>query len=266
MAHYLDKQLVAKSFNQAAARYDDVARLQRYTADQLFYYLTKLCITPTTILDLGTGTGSNIARLVRQYPQAHLVALDIAAKMVKQAQDRHDSSCYQIAPSYLVGDAEKLPLASDSVDLVFSNLTLQWCDMRASLVDIKRVLKPQGLLLLTSLGAGTLHELRQCWQVVDDYPHVNTFDEVETVRAAIKNSGLIDCWTYAKKRTFYYDSSTILMNDLKTLGARNASHARRRGLTSRDALIKVAGAYEKWRGKRGLPATYQVIYGLARAE
>ncbi|PHS68886.1 MAG: malonyl-[acyl-carrier protein] O-methyltransferase BioC [Methylophaga sp.] len=265
-----NKTLVAKSFGQAAANYDDVAVLQRQTADELLERLLLVKLQPECILDLGTGTGRNLDLLAKRYPQAQLIAVDIAPAMLQQAKMNYQQAQglkrwlpTKNKPIYLTGDAEKLPLADNSVDLIFTNLTLQWCDPRTSFAEIQRVLRPNGLLMFTSLGPDTLHELRQSWATVDDYTHVNMFYDMHDVGEAMMSAGLAEPVLDTDRFILSYDTSMALMKDLKVLGAHNVNADRRRGLTGKQALNQVAIAYEQFRKNKILPATYEVVYGHA---
>lgn len=264
-----NKQLVAKSFGQAAMQYDDVAVLQCQTANELLDRLSLVTLQPKCVLDLGSGTGRNLALLAKRYPKARLLALDIAPAMLQQARYNYRQSeglkrwLPSNKPSYLAGDAEKLPLADNSVDLVFANLTLQWCDPRTSFAEIQRVLRPDGLLMFTSLGPDTLHELRQSWATVDNYPHVNMFYDMHDIGEAMIAVGLAEPVLDTERYILIYDNAMALMKDLKILGARNVNAGRRRGLTGKQTIQAVSDAYEKFRVNSLLPATYEVVYGHA---
>jgi malonyl-CoA O-methyltransferase len=265
-----NKNRVAKAFGQAAMHYDDVAVLQRQTGDELLDRLSLVTLQPKSILDLGVGTGRNLNLLAKRYPKAELIAIDIATEMVKQARltYQQDEGLRRwlpntTKPTYLVGDAEQLPLADNSVDLVFANLALQWCDPRVSFAEIQRILRTDGLLMFTTLGPDTLHELRQSWASVDDYTHINMFYDMHDVGEAMMASGLAEPVLDTDYYVLTYDTSLALMKDLKQLGASNANSGRRRGLTGRHALQKVADSYEQFRSEGVLPATYEVVYGHA---
>jgi len=264
------KNLVARSFGNAAAHYDDVAVLQRQTGDELLDRLSLVTLQPKRVLDLGVGTGRNLSLLAKHYPEAQLLALDIAPAMLQQARQRYQKASglkrwlpYTKVPHYLAGDAEHLPLADNSVDLVFANLALQWCDPRISFAEIQRVLRPDGLLMFTTLGPDTLRELRQAWAEVDDYPHVNMFYDMHDVGEAMMAAGLAEPVLDTDRYTLTYDSAMALMKDLKVLGARNVNSGRRRGLTGKDTIKHVVDAYEQFRRDTLLPATYEVVYGHA---
>jgi malonyl-CoA O-methyltransferase len=264
------KHLVAQSFGNAAAHYDDVAVLQRQTGDELLDRLSLVTLQPKRVLDLGVGTGRNLTLLAKRYPNAQMLALDIAPAMLQHARQRYQKVSgikrwlpYSNMPFYLAGDAEKLPLADNSVDLVFANLALQWCDPRMSFAEIQRVLRPDGLLMFTTLGPDTLRELRQAWAEVDDYPHVNMFFDMHDVGEAMMAAGLAEPVLDTDRYTLTYDSAMALMKDLKVLGARNVNSGRRRGLTGKNTIKQVGNAYEPFRRDGLLPATYEVVYGHA---
>lgn len=265
-----NKNLIARSFGNAAVHYDDVAVLQRQTGDELLERLSLVTLKPKKVLDLGVGTGRNLSLLAKHYPDAQLLALDIAPAMLQQSRRRYQKESgfkrwlpYAKSPYYLAGDAESLPLADNSVDLVFANLALQWCDPRTSFAEIQRVLRPDGLLMFTTLGPDTLRELRQAWAEVDDYPHVNMFYDMHDVGEAMMAAGLAEPVLDTDRYTLTYNSAMALMKDLKTLGARNVNSERRRGLTGKNTIKRVSDAYETFRRDDVLPATYEVVYGHA---
>jgi malonyl-CoA O-methyltransferase len=268
----LAKTLVAKSFGQAAIHYDDVAVLQRQTGDELLERLSLVKLAPKRILDLGAGTGRNLTQLAARYPNAELIAVDIAPAMLQQAKQTFRNAMglkrwlpNQRKPVFLAGDAENLPLADKSVDLVFANLALQWCDLRASFAEIERILRPDGLLMFTSLGPDTLFELREAWASVDSYPHVNIFYDMHDVGEAMMNARLAEPVLDMDRYVLTYDTAMALMKDLKVLGASNVNEGRRRGLTGRQGLKQVADYYEQFRDDDVLPASYEVIFGHAWA-
>jgi malonyl-CoA O-methyltransferase len=252
------KRDVAESFSRAARDYDSVATLQRDVGTRLLANLDQLAVSPATVLDLGCGTGYFYPELRRRFPAARYIGLDLARGMVEYAREHHPG-----AGDWLVGDAEALPLAADSVDLVFSSLALQWCFRPAHLfAELARVLRPGGRCVFTSLGPRTLRELRSAWAAVDDRQHVNDFLPPESlVSAARAVPGLRlglgnECFRMEYRRV------RDLLTELKTLGAHNMNRARPSGLTGRRALQGMLEAYESWRENGVLPATYDVLFGV----
>ncbi|NIQ10368.1 MAG: methyltransferase domain-containing protein, partial [Gammaproteobacteria bacterium] len=87
---------------------------------------------------------------------------------------------------YIAGDAEQLPLADASVDLIFSSLALQWCvDLDKVFAEFRRVLRRDGLLMFSTFGPDTLKELRSCFETVDAYSHINQFIDMHDIGDAL---------------------------------------------------------------------------------
>ena len=161
-------------------------------------------------------------------------------------------------------DIQRLPLDSHSMDLVVSNLTLQWCgDLKQTLTDIARILAPGGLLLFSTFGSETLSELRSSWADVDDHVHVNDFVDLHDVGDAMAMAGLRDVVVDVDRITVHHPTLLALMRQLKAMGAHNVNRGRPRGLTGRRSLERLAAAYEQYRTIDGLPASYEVVYGHA---
>ncbi len=262
----LERARVRANFQRAAADYDRVAVLQREVGARLLERLDLLKIDPERILDLGCGTGHALEALGRRYPRARLIGLDLAEAMLHQARRRRRlRDRLRRRYGYFCADACALPLAADSVDLVFSNLTLQWLDDPApAFAEVFRVLRPGGAFLFTSLGPDTLKELRASWSAADGFVHVSPFLDLHDLGDALLRAGLADPVMDVERLTLTYDTVDALMRDLKTLGARNAAAGRPRGLTGKGRLARVRAAYEAYRDAQGrLPASYEVNFGLA---
>ncbi len=169
----VNKQAVAAAFGRAASGYTQHDELQRRSADLLLRQLARRDFAQ--VLDAGCGLGS-MSRYWREAGSV-VTALDLSAGMLAQAQ-RHDA-----AQHYLQGDIEALPLPDGCVDLAWSNLAVQWCDdLRAAIGELCRVVRPGGRVAFTTLLAGSLPELNQAWQAIDDRPHANRFLSEPAVR------------------------------------------------------------------------------------
>lgn len=257
----LDKKKVAQSFSRAAATYDSVAQLQRDIGTQLFTQLPDGLPAQSVVLDLGSGTGFFTRQLAAKYSESQIVGLDIAEGML------HYAAVQQTEISWLCSDAELLPLADNSVDIIFSSLAIQWCNhLPQLLAELARVLKPGGRLHIATLGPGTLRELKSAWQQVDNYVHVNRFQSVEDLMASVHSAQLTLGEIRPENRTLYYDRLSELTRELKALGAHNINAGKPEGLTGRARLLAFKNAYEVFRGPQGLSATYDVIYLTAHKE
>lgn len=261
-----DKQQMRIAFEQSAENYDGVAILQREVAERLLERLELLKMVPENILDLGSGTGYCSEKLAAHYPKARITALDLATAMVNKSRERFSKwSRFRRGHQFVCGDAELLPFADNSFEMIFSSLTIQWCnDLTKTFSEIKRVLKPGGVLLYTTLGPDTLNELRASWAQVDNGVHVNTFLDMHDVGDAMLQAGLAEPVMDMEMITMAYEDAITLMRDLKTLGAHNVNPGRHHGLTAPKKLKAVSNTYETFRMSDGLlPASYEVVYGHA---
>lgn len=260
-----------RSFDRAAASYDQAAVLQRAVADRMAERLQFVKFTPTAMLDAGCGTGYARKLLQQRYKGARLVELDIALGMLHRARGSQ-SWWHKLVPGqsgdvgYVCGDLEALPLRSASVDLLWSNLALQWCnDLEGTFSGVRRVLAPNGLFMFSTFGPDTLKELRQAFGQVDGYTHVSRFADMHDIGDALVRAGFATPVMDMEHFTLTYDSVSALMRDLKALGAHNATHGRRQGLAGKTAWRRMEAEYERLRRDGKLPATYEVVYGHAWA-
>lgn len=251
-----DKRRVAASFSRAAASYDSVAALQRAVGIELLARVP-LQLAPQRWLDLGCGTGHFSRVLAVRFPAAEGVALDLAEGMLQHARPLGG------AQHFTAGDAESLPLRDGSIDLIYSSLAVQWCaDFAAVLAEADRVLRPGGVFAFTSLCVGTLQELRDSWQSVDGFTHVNRFRRFVEYQDLCAKSGLRAVTLERKAQLLHFPEVRQLTHELKALGAHNLNPGRPGGLTGRARIRALVEAYERFRQPQGLPATYQVVYGV----
>ena len=258
---WLDKQQARRAFERAADTYDAAAALQQEIGGRLLERMDMVRLQPARILDLGAGTGFFTAALMRRYPEAEVLALDLAMNMLRHTRQR-DASAAQL--HCVCADGESLPFADDSFDFIFSNLMLQWCmELQPVFTELRRILAPGGLLMFTTFGPDTLHELRASWSAVDGYTHVNTFPDMHNVGDALLGTRWAEPVMDMERITVTYRELRTLMQDLKHIGAHNVTAGRPRGLTGRQRFGQVAGAYESFRHDGVLPASYEVVYGHA---
>ncbi len=260
-AYALDLRQVRRSFDRAANTYDSAAVLQAEVRGNLLARLDFTALSPRVVVDAGAGTGQGTAALKQRYPKALVIALDYSRSMLHAAARRRS----WLRPfSRLCADAERLPFADGSVDLILSNLMVQWCDMDAVLAEFRRgVMAPQGLLSLTTLGPDSLRELRDAWSRVDAGLHVNRFLDMHDIGDALVRAGFAAPVLDVEHYTLTYLDVRRVAADLKATGARNAMVGRARGLTGRRKFAALQAAYESFRQDGRLPATYEVVFGHA---
>ena len=231
----VNKQAVAAAFGRAASGYTQHDELQRRSADLLLRQLARRDFAQ--VLDAGCGPGS---------------MLDLSAGMLAQAQ-RHDA-----AQHYLQGDIEALPLPDGCVDLAWSNLAVQWCDdLRAAIGELCRVVRPGGRVAFTTLLAGSLPELNQAWQAIDDRPHANRFLSEPAVRAAL--SGL-RAEGVVHQISLPFSDALSAMRSLKGIGATHLHQGRASAPLGRGKLRELQLA---WPQQQGIcPLTYYLFTGV----
>jgi len=257
----LDKSRARRAFEQAAGTYDEAAVLQKEMGQRLFERLQWVRLQPERILDLGCGTAAFATPIMKQYPKAQYLAMDFAEGMLRKAGKQ---GRWRKRPTCVCADIDLLPFADASIDVIWSNAAIQWStDAQQLMSEVSRVLKPGGLFNFTTFGPETLWELREAWSAVDDLPHVHEFIDMHDLGDLMLHQGLAEPVLDVEHMCVTYKDTRALMKDLKALGAHNASSNQSRGLTSRQQLQKLQKAYESFRQKGVLPASYEVVYGHA---
>ena len=265
-SYQLDKRLVRESFDRAANSYDEVAILQQEVGERLLERLELIKLQPQRIIDIGAGTGAISQQLSKRYKGSEVITFDIAPEMLKKARQRLNlTSRWFGKQRFLCGDAERLPLTDNSVDMIFSNFAIQWCsDLDQTFREFQRILRPDGVLLFTTFGPDTLREVRQAWQGVDHNVHVNSFIDMHDIGDAMMRARLTDPVMDTENITLTYKEGMDVMRDLKAMGAHNVAAGRNHGLTGKQKFQQMLANYEQFRDHSGLlPATYETIYGHA---
>jgi malonyl-CoA O-methyltransferase len=261
-AYALEPGRVRRSFDRAARTYDDAAVLHAEVRKDLLQRLQLVTLVPHVVLDAGAGTGHASRALKRRYPKAQVVALDSSLQMLRVAAKQQS----WLRPfERICADAELLPLRDGSVDLIVSNLMLQWCNPDAVFAEFRRVLKPSGLLSFSAFGPDTLRELRTAWGQIDAHTHVHQFIDMHDLGDALVRNGFAAPVLDVERLTLQYLNVRKVAADLKATGAHNSTAARARGLTSPRKFAAMQAAYEKFRHDGRLPATYEVVFAHAWA-
>ena len=263
-AYDIDKEWIGKSFGKAAESYEEAAVLQKEVARRLVDRLDLVQLKPEVILDVGSGTGFCSRLLEKRYKKTPIVSLDLSQQMLKHTRKKEGFIKRLSSPHrYVCGDAENLPIADESVDMIISSLALQWCDLETAFAGFRRALKPGGLLMFSSMGPDTLKELRQAWSKADGSVHVSAFIDMHDVGDALMRAGFADPVMDVETIVVTYPTVKKLMQDLKSIGSRNALEGRSKGLMGKQRLKEMIEAYEQLRKDGVLPATYEVVYGHA---
>jgi malonyl-CoA O-methyltransferase len=270
------KRRIRRAFDRASPSYDAAAVLQTRMRDLLLERLDLTDLAPRVVLDAGAGTGHAARALQRRYPRAQVIALDFSLGMLRSAGRQR---AWLRPFARLCADADRLPLADGSVDLVISNCMLPWCDLDAVLGECRRVLAPRGLLSFTTFGPDTLRELRAAAERAaerrpavavagDGAPGYSAsgdpqFIDMHDVGDALVRAGFAAPVLDVDRYTLQYATLARLIDDLKATGQRAAAAPHRKGLAGRAAFNALEAAYETFRTDGHLPATYEVVFGQA---
>ena len=129
--------------------------LAREIAAEMLTRLDLMNLKPQVIMDLGCGVGDTTMLLRNRFPNANIIAIDADNNMLRFAKQQK-----KIAAEWICASVHDLPLQENSVDLLIANLLLPWCDtLEKNFYAWRRILRPDGLFMFTSLGPDTLREM-----------------------------------------------------------------------------------------------------------
>ena len=246
-----------RRFDRQSATFADAAFVHDEARQRLLERLDYLKITPQVIVDLGAGCGAGAGLLSRRFPGARIIAADSSPAMLAAARRS------QTGLPGVVAEATCLPFADNSVDLLLANLVMPWCDPEPLATEAARVLRNDGLLLVSTVGPDTLAEVRQAWRSVDDGVHVHGHLDMHDVADLLGRSGLAEPLTDVDRLTVTYPSVAALVDDLTACGGRNAAPARMRGLTSRRRWQQFASALDGFRQDGRIGISVELIFAQA---
>lgn len=267
----IDKNKVRRSFNDHAASYDGSAHLQRRVAEELAERIKMLDLCPSAILDIGTGTGYIPLSLGRLFPAASIQACDLARGMLLVARAKSAGVPNRIS-GFINADAEFLPYRDDSFDLVVSSLTYQWLDdWRCAFREAARVLRTGGVFCFTTLGSGTLVELKDSYRRsfgergMSASADLHEFIRQDDLQEILERGDFGEVSVQRRLEREYHADVRQLLTGLKAIGAQNGSYSRLSGLGRPKAFRGMMDFYERlYRDPQGIPATYELLFGFGR--
>ncbi len=248
----IDLAQAKRQLNQTAGSYADAAIIPREVQERLVDRLSFIKCQPAIIVDIGCGDGTLLNALRPLYPTAHYVGLDLA---ISRLDNRNMTS--------VCADAHQLPFADHSIDLIISSLALHWTlDLEKVLGEISRVLKPQGLLMFSTLGPDTLLPLTKAFGE-DTAQHVLPFYDMHDIGDGLLRNHFVDPVMDAEHITVNYSTTQRLFDDLRAMGETQLLSTRRKTLTGKKRWQQMLEKLIKQKNDNALPIPFEIIYGHA---
>jgi len=253
-----DRTLLRRRRERAARDWNGRAFLKREIAERLVERLDDVRRSFALALDLGSHGDEIATALARRGTVGQLVRADLGQGFACRAQ----------GPA-VVADEELLPFAPESFDLVLSAMTLHWVnDLPGTLIQIGRILKPDGLLLAAMLGGATLWQLRQALAAAESEiegglsPRVSPFADLRDAAGLLQRAGFALPVADSETVDVEYSDALALMRDLSAMGEGNLVVERRRGLARRSTLLRAAEIYgERFTLPSGrVVASFEVLF------
>lgn len=252
---------IQKHFSDSAQTYVKRAQLQQRVGQTLFNKL-KLGKAATSLInrdnkgnicvDLGCGPGLFTPLLNQEFET--VIALDLANDMLK---------VNDVAKAKVQANSHALPFLPQSVDVFYSSLMVQWCDLHQVLDQVYNALKPNGKAVIATLLDGTLFELEQAWSKVDSDKHIHEYLSVEQLTSTVQNRSWRQIQLTQQAEVFWFSNARMLAKELKSLGANFVQNRQNKGLVTKNTWQQMESAYKDAfynPQQQGIPATYQVMY------
>ena len=250
---------IQRRFDRAAANFDEFDFVHAVTREGLLARLQPMVVDANTVVDLGCATGSAGKALAKRFRGAHVIALDSSPEMLRQAAAKRS---WFAKHSILQASGDSIPLADQSVDVVFCNQLLPWVDDVASVfAEVSRILRKDGLFLFASLGPDSFSELRSAWAASDHGVHVNPFPDMHDLGDAAVRAGLSDPVLDVDRLLVTYQDTAALFRDLTGSAARNCLADRGLAMTGKDRFAAMTDALQPPGSGAVIELDLELVYG-----
>ena len=237
--------------------------------------------TPRHVLDAGCGEGADLVMLQQAYGDAKVIGVDASFSMLNLARQRQRNASTSMTrllagllpsrlasrngtPSLIGANFAELPLAPNSVDLVWSNLALHWHPQPDRVfAEWRRVLRTDGLLMFSCFGPDTFREVRDAFRHADDGMHVLNFVDMHDFGDMLVNTGFSTPVMDMELITVTYDTVDKVLRDVRAWGG-NPLDGRHRGLAGKNKWRRLLDTLEAGRRPdKKLALSFEIIYGHA---
>ncbi|MFZ5782613.1 MAG: methyltransferase domain-containing protein [Pseudomonadota bacterium] len=253
-----DRAVLRQRRDRAARDWQPRAFLKREIARRLVERMDDVRRRFPAALDLGAHGDEFHQALEGRRSVEWLVRLDLSHRFARNTR----------GPA-VVADEEALPFAAASFDLVVSGMALHWVnDLPGALVQIRRILRPDGLFLGAMLGGATLWQLRQALAQAESEvdgglsARVSPFATLADAAALLQRAGFALPVADSETIEVEYGHALALMQDLRGMGESNLVLDRRRTTTRRATLVRAAEIYhERFAlGSGRVPVSFEVLF------
>ncbi len=255
-----DPHLLRLRRSRAATNFARHDFLVREVGDRLVDRLADISRTFTCALDLGCHGLSLFDGTAPALADASIVRTDASAAMLNRLH---------AGGLRVVADEAMPPFADGAFDLIVSNMALHWVnDLPGALIQLRRMLRPDGLLLAALAGGATLHELRACLVAAEAETRggarmrVSPFADLRDLGGLMQRAGFALPVVDSEEITVTYADPIALMRDLRGMGQTNAMAARPRTPLTRATVQRAAELYaQEFAQPDGtIPATFEVMF------
>jgi malonyl-CoA O-methyltransferase len=246
------------AFDHLANRYDAHAALEQEVCRRLLEKTEFRRTLPSTVLDLGCGTGFAAGMLKQQFRKAQVIGVDTSLAMLSRLRRR--SVLFRPLRG-VCADIGLLPFATRSAEMLVANLATYWCPQpMAMFSEFRRVLKPEGMLLFSTFGPGTMKELRTAWRIDDTEAEIPDFPDLVDVGNALVAAGFREPVMDMEKITLSYPELGAMLRELEATGNSLLIRGWDHRHDVRDQLEK---AYVPFLQAGKYPLSFEIIYGVA---
>ena len=261
-------------------RLNSSAFLRREIADRMREKLALVKLEVSRVVDAGCGAAEDLPHLRQTFPEARVIGLDASETLLRSAKQSANAASTGVEklmkkflPSswhasneidLLCANFAELPFASNSLDVIWSNLALHWHPQPDFVLkEWRRSLRVGGLCMFSCFGPDTLKELRQAFVDVDEQAHLLDFIDMHDFGDMAVHAGLATPVMDMEKLSLRYEKIEQLLADVRALGGNPLPRPGERVL-SRAKYRQLLERLEAMRGSDGrIPLTIEVVYGHA---
>jgi len=251
----IEFQQIQKYFSDSAKTYKTGAQLQHKVGESLLNNLLLNTFENNnrlTCVDLGCGPWLFTQRLNKQFNK--VIGLDLACDMLRANTTTNLK---------VQANSHSLPFLHASVDVFYSSLMVQWCDLNQVLTEVHQCLKPNGKAFVATLVDGTLFELEHAWSRVDSDKHIHNYLTAEQLSYVVDTLPWSNVSLNKQTEQFWFSDAKMLAKELKCLGANFVQNRKNKGLITRSVWQQMEQAYQAEfynDQKQAIPATYKIMY------